>query len=484
MSSAQAARARAKNMKKLTLIIYFLLAGTVLAKGTVPGADYVKDSLTIQQQVERWFEEEGTWLEVNRSISDHLLRLSKWYVQGGLDMSLQKPYGYDFSKVMPNGRSFGVNMAVGRWFTTEIGLRARTNWENGIKMFENPKLNWLAPFNMPGENMKRGGYLSVTGDIMFDARNIFIGGQESDVWHIQPFLRAGGVYNYGTDKGAPLIGAGISNQIRLNKNLSLYVDAAYNGVSSGFTMDPSTATGVGSGSNMFFDIDLGVTYRLGYFNAYTAMLTISPDDYYVIWDGRASARRGGSFWKGWFIQLGPDLTRYNLCEKDFSESWSKGRTMGVNAALGRWFSPSIGLRGRLNWENGIGLLENKDLEWIPYDAAKHTSNMDGGGCMLMTADVLFSLRALFFRAYHNMKFDYYSLARMGLSHNCSIGSLSPLVGIGGGAIYRTSDRIGLFVESTYQGTTSEYFSGVSWSGPTGSTFNGIWDISTGIQINL
>ena len=40
-----------------------------------------------------------------------------WYVQLGLDMSLQNPYGYDLAKVFPNGKTFGVNAAIGRWFT-------------------------------------------------------------------------------------------------------------------------------------------------------------------------------------------------------------------------------------------------------------------------------------------------------------------------------------------------------------------------------
>ena len=41
-----------------------------------------------------------------------------WYVQVGLDMSLQNPCGYNFAKVFPNGKTFGVNAAVGRWILT------------------------------------------------------------------------------------------------------------------------------------------------------------------------------------------------------------------------------------------------------------------------------------------------------------------------------------------------------------------------------
>ena len=43
-----------------------------------------------------------------------------WFVQVDLDMSLQNPYGYDFSKVFPNGKSFengGENGGTGTCFT-------------------------------------------------------------------------------------------------------------------------------------------------------------------------------------------------------------------------------------------------------------------------------------------------------------------------------------------------------------------------------
>ena len=39
-----------------------------------------------------------------------------WFVQMGLDMTLQNPYGYDMSRVFPNGKSFGLDLAAGKWF--------------------------------------------------------------------------------------------------------------------------------------------------------------------------------------------------------------------------------------------------------------------------------------------------------------------------------------------------------------------------------
>ena len=58
-----------------------------------------------------------------------------WFVQMGLDMTLQNPYGYDFSKVFPNGNTFGLDLAVGKWFSHQVGVRGKFNWENKLDIF-------------------------------------------------------------------------------------------------------------------------------------------------------------------------------------------------------------------------------------------------------------------------------------------------------------------------------------------------------------
>ena len=58
-----------------------------------------------------------------------------WYLQAGLDMTLQNPYGFDFSETFPKGKTFGLDGAIGKWFSPEIGLRA-------LKLGE-----WLSAFS-------------------------------------------------------------------------------------------------------------------------------------------------------------------------------------------------------------------------------------------------------------------------------------------------------------------------------------------------
>ena len=186
---------------------------------------------------------------------------SNWYVQVGLDMSLQNPYKYDFSKVFPNGKTFGVNAAVGRWITPGFGLRVKLNWENGIKMFENGHAAWLAPFHQNGVNLDKGGYLAFVGDVQFDIHTLFFGYDEERFWNFQVYPRAGAVYNLGVSKGSPLLGLGIGSTFRIDKRFSIYVDVAYQMVSSGF-VGVVEDTG-NSGSNGYFDFNVGLQINLG-----------------------------------------------------------------------------------------------------------------------------------------------------------------------------------------------------------------------------
>ncbi len=200
-----------------------------------------------------------------QSSSEHAVYKNRlwqnWYVQAGLDMSLQDPNGYPFFKeVFPNGKTFGVDVAAGKWFTPEIGLRVKFNWENGMGIFRNNHANWLAPMYEPGENMHKGGYIYFVGDIQLDVHNILWGYKADRFWNLQIFPRAGVGYNFGSKKGTPIVAIGLGNTFRINDKFKIYFDIAYHGVSSGFIPVP---TDTGSEFNAFMDINVGLQINLG-----------------------------------------------------------------------------------------------------------------------------------------------------------------------------------------------------------------------------
>lgn len=419
---------------------------------------------------------------------------NNWNLQFGLDMNLQHPHSadeynnYEFSESIKKGRSFGVDVAVGHWFTPEIGLRARMNWENGIPFFGKNRAEWLAPFTRydkngtfvdnRGINMERGGYIVMNGDVMFDVHNIFFGYRPDRLWNLQVYPRAGVVYNFGCSKGSPLIGLGIGNTLRINKRISIYADATFNGVSSGFTGDSSTSTGTGSSFNAFFDFNAGVVVNLG--NSGFEKVneeTNQPLD-------ANSVILCKSFWNNWFVQAGLDMSLQFPYDKNYSDVLSKGRSFGIDVAVGRWFSPVIGVRGKLNWENGFPLFKNKKLEWIATDESGKT-NMQKGGYVVPSMDVMISVPGIFCPYKPERRWNPYAFGRLGLGCNLAIKSASPLIGIGVGTTCRITNRLSLYVDAAYQSITSEFFGNVACTGMAVPTkHNSFTDFNLGIQYDL
>lgn len=395
-----------------------------------------------------------------------------WFVQVGPDMSLQNPYGYDFLEVFPNGKSFGVNVAVGKWFSPEIALRAKVNWENGISLFENNHADWLAPFHDVGTNMRRGGYISAVGDIPLDIHNILYGYDSDRRWNMQVFPRAGFVYNFGVEKGSPLIGVGIGNTYKLSDKVGVYADVAYQFVSSGF-VGVVKNTGTGTGSNGYFDISVGAQMNLGTHGFHRPSKEVCED-----------AVICSSFWKGWFLQTGIDMNLLNPYKYNFGEVFPKGKTFGLNAAVGKWFTPELGIRARLNWENGIRLFENRHLEWLA-PAGANGINMDKGGCVFGYMDVMLNASEILGGHDADRRVDVLVFGRAGLGSNIAISSGSPVVGGGVGATYRLSPQWSIYTDAAYQGITSEFFGDVAVTGMTVSAgSNGMLNFHIGLQYDL
>lgn len=389
---------------------------------------------------------------------------SDWFVQMDLDMSLQNPYGYNFSHVFPNGKSFGLDIALGKWFTPQVGIRGKMNWENGIRLLENGHANWIAPFNEPGKNMDKGGYVGLYGDALLNLHNFFGTYSPERAWNLSVYPRVGVNYNFGVSKGSLLVGAGVLNTYRLNDRWSLYADLAYILSGSGFVgvTKMKGGTGYGSNSNGYFSFGLGAQMNLG--KSHT-------DEHSVTTNG---------FWHNWFAQIGADMSLQNPYGCNFSKVFPNGKTFGMNAAVGKWFTPVFGLRGRVNWENG--LIENKSLKWVPPvdDPGK---NYDEHGYALVSLDALLNITNACAGYDANKKWHTAAFVRAGLLTQFVIDSGSPVLGAGLEESYRLNDRLSLFAAAGYQVTTSESSASITGMSA-GEGSNGFFNIDLGVTIDL
>ena len=155
-----------------------------------------------------------------------------WFIQAGLDMSLQNPYGCDFSEVFP--------------------------------IFKNKHLEWIGPADDPQSNMDKGGYAVFCVDVPISVKNIFMDYNPDQKWNFYVYPRAGLGCNFAIHSASPTVGVGMGGTYKIKKRLSVYADMSYQVITSEF-MGGVAGTGmsVSSGSNGFFGFNVGVQVDLG-----------------------------------------------------------------------------------------------------------------------------------------------------------------------------------------------------------------------------
>ena len=185
---------------------------------------------------------------------------SNWYIQVGADMSLQNPYGSNLENVFPNGKSFGVNLAVGKWFTPGIGTRLKVNWENGLLKSERP----TAGHNLWTPDADKGGYGAAYFDTQFNLSNLFCGYNENRIWNVIAYPRLGILRNFDRGSWAPALGVGIENTWSVSKSIGLYLDIAYVATTSDYMDYQSNIENGDNGvCNGIISAELGLQFNLG-----------------------------------------------------------------------------------------------------------------------------------------------------------------------------------------------------------------------------
>ena len=249
-------------MKKLMIALAFASFGTVA----------VNAQTTIEAPSKYTVATNGFW--------------DNWFVQVGADMAVQNPYGTKFFRHnWHDGRTYGVNVAVGKWFTPGLGLRLKVNWENGI--IKRKHLGFYPVEKGPGfgpymngmglvaNTYAVGGYGAVTGDVLFNLSNLFCGYSDTRVWNLIVFPRAGVMRHFDASNSyAPVLGAGIESAWRISKRIGLYIDLAYQltpneGVNNNKWLPYYTGEATGKIGNYQYKTygwataDLGLTFNIG-----------------------------------------------------------------------------------------------------------------------------------------------------------------------------------------------------------------------------
>ena len=129
---------------------------------------------------------------------------SNWFLSVGGDYITTSPRGEDWSLLKGKNSQFGVNVALGKWFTPGLGLRFKYNTWKG--KYEDEKFN-LQMFRL---------------DAMFNLSNMLCGYSDTRVWNVIPFLGFGDVKSRGM-----AYDLGLQSSWRLSKRMNVFAEASF-----------------------------------------------------------------------------------------------------------------------------------------------------------------------------------------------------------------------------------------------------------------
>lgn len=157
---------------------------------------------------------------------------------------------------------------------------------------------------------------------------------------------------------------------------------------------------------------------------------------------------------------------------NFKNVFPNGNTLGVNLGVGKWFSPEAGVRGGVNWQNGI-IVNNHASYLAPEEGSG--GDPDKHSYVALYADMFFNLHNMIGCDDESRKWSAIIYPRMGLAKNfASSYEECPLVGFGTEQTYKINDKLKLYADVNYQVTTGGFLDGAD-TGRTGS--NGWFDIN-------
>lgn len=391
-----------------------------------------------------------------------------WYAQFGVDMNLMFPHDHSVKDVFPNGKSFGINAAVGKWFSPEFGGRIKLTWNNGI--LPNNHNTWLAPYGEAGQNHREGGFVTFIGDILLNLHNLFGNYKPDRIWNLSVGPRVGGYLNIGNGyiSGAHVLGIGVVNTYRLSDRWRLLADLGYHFVSS--------INGVGSGhdhgSNGFAEINLGVEMDLSSENKFHSAKSKSNSE--------SKGVEVNSFWDNWFVQAGVGMSLQNPYGTNIKNVFPNGSTYGLNVGFSKWFTPDAGVRGGLNWQNGIVI--NHHAAYLATNP-EYEGDPNKHSFIALYADMFFNLHNMIGGYDASRKWNTIVYPRMGIAKNFAADfEECPVMGLGAEQTYKITDNLKLYADVVYQVTTGGFLDGKFETGSDGS--NGWFDINVGVQYEL
>ena len=155
-----------------------------------------------------------------------------------------------------------------------------------------------------------------------------------------------------------------------------------------------------------------------------------------------------SFWSNWFVQANVAGTAFwgnQEVGNNFSKSPLKGfrNNLGFSVAVGKWFTPGLGLRTKLNgiWGRNVVSTDKKQ------NADKYWT---------LNEQVLFNVSNMLCGYNENRLWDCIPYASVGLNRNMSANSYAPVLGVGLLNEFKINNKWAVNLDINYALSTADY----------------------------
>ena len=181
---------------------------------------------------------------------------SNWFISAGVNLNaFYSSQELNLSKSPFNDRGkVGFNVAVGKWFTPGLGLRAKFDGVKGVQVNG-------AVWSPDNEDFS---YWNLHGDVLFNLSNMIFGYNENRVWNFIPYVGSSAIRNCSSNNYTWGANLGILNTFRINKRLSVNFEVGALVAPKGFDGDATKAKDKAwRAADKVLTASVGLTVNLG-----------------------------------------------------------------------------------------------------------------------------------------------------------------------------------------------------------------------------
>ncbi len=156
----------------------------------------------------------ATDIPVKKDIVETNSFWSNWFIQAGVNYNVfysSQEVGVSKNPFKDRG-AVGFNVGVGKWFTPGLGLRLKFDGITGKQV--NSK-----------KSVEDFDYWNLHGDVLVNLSNMLCGYNEERIWNFIPYVGSGVIRNCSASNYLWGANVGILNTFRLNKRVSVNVEA-------------------------------------------------------------------------------------------------------------------------------------------------------------------------------------------------------------------------------------------------------------------